>query len=137
MPIDTNMLMYMLAGPAAALSPEGSAGQAIGQMTQGAIQTQNYSKMLQAMLAGGGKMNMDKENMSFKVPTGFFKGKEDEVSKLGIQRPDFANLPGGGGGGVPAPAAQPALPASNVGVRMSPQGGQYNPFLMLSQISVV
>lgn len=130
MAIDTNMLMYMLAGTGAALSPEGSAGQAIGQMTQGAIQTQNYSKMLQQMLAGGGKMNMDKDNMSFKVPTGFFKGKEDEVSKLGVQPPDFANLPGGGGGGVPAPAAQPALPASNVGVPMSPQGGALNPFLL-------
>ena len=129
MTLDTNMLMYMLAGTGAALSPEGSAGQAIGQMTQGAIQTQNYSKMLQQMLAGGGKMNMDKDNMSFKVPTGFFKGKESEVSTLaGVQRPDFAGLPGGGG--VPAPVAQPTLPASNVGVPMTPQGGALNPFLL-------
>jgi len=129
MALDTNMLMYMLAGTGAAVGGEGSIAESVGQMTQGAIQTQNYSKMLQAMLAGGGKMNMDKENMSFKVPTGFFKGSEKEMSGLaGVQTPDFAGLPGGGG--VPAPVAQPALPASNMGVPMSPQGGALNPFLL-------
>jgi len=125
MALDTNMLMYMLAGTGAQLGGEGSTAQAVGQMTQGAIQTQNYSKMLQAMLAGGGKMNMDKENMSFKVPTGFFKGGGEKGLQLpgaaeGLER--IQNITPGGG--------TTPLPANNVGTPMTPQGGALNPFLL-------
>lgn len=97
--MNTNMLAYFLAGTGAAIGGEGSAASAIGGMTQGAISTQNYAKMLQAMIAGGGKLNMDKDNVNIKAPASFFGEGETKGMQLPSAESQLKRIEGMTSGG--------------------------------------
>ena len=110
---DKDLLLYFLSGMGRSLSEEGSTADVIGGMTQQQIRAKSQMKLIQQLLAGGGKLNMDKEKMNISAPMSAFKGGGME---------DFDPLGGGGemGGGMtmaPTPTPQPeGQPASGYGV---------------------
>ena len=77
--LNNNLLLYFLAGAGRAIGGQGSVGDVLGQGVQQQIGAESqskvnaqYMKMLQGMLAGGGKINMDKDNINIKAPIGAF-----------------------------------------------------------------
>ena len=77
--LNNNLLLYFLAGAGRAVGGQGSVGDVLGQGVQQQIGAESqskvnaqYMKMLQGMLAGGGKINMDKDNINIKAPIGAF-----------------------------------------------------------------
>jgi len=77
--LNNNLLLYFLAGAGRGIGGQGSVGDVLGQGVQQQIGAESqskvnaqYMKMLQGMLAGGGKINMDKDNINIKAPIGAF-----------------------------------------------------------------
>ena len=98
---DMDLLMYFLSGAGKSLSEEGSLADVMGGMTQQQIRAKSQMKLIQQLLAGGGKLNMDKEKMNISAPMSAFKGGGME---------DFDPMGGGevpGGGMTMAPTPTP------------------------------
>ena len=78
-PLENKLLLQYLAGVGGAMSAGEPIGPAVAGITQQNISAQNFVKMMKTLLAGGGKLNLDKENLSFKAPMSVF----GEGTKMG------------------------------------------------------
>jgi len=58
----------------AMLGGEGSVASGLNQLNQANFSSQNFNNMLKQMLAGGGKMSVDKDNFSLKAPSNAMAG---------------------------------------------------------------
>jgi len=90
--LDMNLLMKYLSGAGAALSQGQQVAPALDLITQGQIKkeeaiatNENYMKMLQTILAGGGKINLDGENTNIKAPSKMFGGLGSELGATGLE----------------------------------------------------
>jgi len=107
-----DFLTMLLAGAGASLSP-GSAP--VANMVVGQMATKNYGKMISDLLAGGGKLSADAENVSIKAPTNAFAGMlgtgnpssytpsnqglptlQQRMGGAGVQTPTNVSAPGQG-----------------------------------------
>jgi len=98
--LSNNLFLSFLSGAGASLAGPDSAAAGINSMNQqffGAKsmekKNQQYMKMLQDMLAGGGKINMDKDNFNIKAPTSLLKG--DQTPSLLNPTPDSPSIRSG------------------------------------------
>ena len=80
------IVQYYMAGAGGAMGGEGSVAQAIGSGVQQSIAAQQkhklnmqYMQMLKDILAGGGKINVDRDNVSIKSPANIF-GSPSELA---------------------------------------------------------
>ena len=74
-------------------------GANINAVTQQNIAAQNYAKLLKNMLAGGGKLTLDKDNINIKAPVGALQGggQTGSTSSVpGAEMPNERSLVGGG-----------------------------------------
>ena len=106
---DKDLLLYFLSGAGRSLSEEGSTADVIGGMTQQHIRAKSQMALIKQLLAGGGKLNMDKENISLKAPVSAFKGGGmDDTGISAMEDP---------GGLSPSPQPTPTgQPVSGYGV---------------------
>lgn len=81
--LENKLFLQYLAGAGSAISAGEPVGPALSGITQQNISAQNYMKLLKQLLAGGGKINLDKENINIKAPVSAFGG-EGETSKMGV-----------------------------------------------------
>ena len=96
------LFLQYLSGAGGAMSAGQPIGPALNQATQQNITAQSYkaqqgefSKMFQAILAGGGKINLDKENVSIKAPKAAFNapgGGGTELAQEGSQQPGGSGI---------------------------------------------
>ena len=75
------LILQLMSSMGASLDPEGPAGK-LNQMNQQWIQTQNYRKMMQKMLAGGGKVTMDGKGTTINIPTSALSTEEGGGSSM-------------------------------------------------------
>jgi hypothetical protein len=67
-------------------------GAAVGKVTSQQIQNQNYVKMLQKLLAGGGKIQADSQNVTIKAPVGAFGQNQQASDPVGATMSAPKNL---------------------------------------------
>ena len=106
--LNNNLLLYFLAGAGRGIGGQGSVGDVLGQGVQQQIGAESqskvnaqYMKMLQGMLAGGGKITMDKENVNIKAPVGALNnnsGGQTPSMSSGTSALATSTNPGIGGG---------------------------------------
>ena len=73
--LQNQMFLQYLSGAGGAMSAGQPVGPALNDITQGNIKAQNYTALLKKLLAGGGKMSMDKDNFSMKAPVAALSSK--------------------------------------------------------------
>jgi len=80
-------------------------GANVGKVTEQNIASQNYAKLLRTLLSNGGKVSMDKDNVSIKAPSSAFQGVElDPGTGLPTQLPgDAPNQGAAATGGQTSP----------------------------------
>jgi hypothetical protein len=105
-----------MAGTGASLNP---ATAPISNMITGQIQSKNYANLLRQMLAGGGKLSMDAENVNIKAPVSALG--QGGFGGLGIGNPG-SYIPGGTKTNTtnisaPASAAGISQPVSQTGMQ--------------------
>ena len=136
-----DFLTMLLAGAGASLSPGGAP---VANMVVGQMATKNYGKMISDLLAGGGKLSADAENVSIKAPTNAFAGMlgtgnpssytpsnqglptlQQRMGGAGVQTPANVNVPGQRAGTATGGLAQllPLLLGGGVNPTSSPLAG--------------
>ena len=109
--MENNLLLQYMSGAGAELAGPGSFAAGLNKMTQQNIAAQsmhktnqNYIQMLKEMLNKGGKINLDKDNISIKAPANMFGGSESSGGPGGgVDHRMMAGLLGGSsgpGGGI-------------------------------------
>jgi hypothetical protein len=78
-PLENNLMLQYISGAGSAIGGPGSFADSLNKMTQQNIAAQSmhktnqsYIKMLRDMLGKGGKINLDKDNISIKAPANMF-----------------------------------------------------------------
>lgn len=72
--LENKLLLQYMAAAGQDIGQGQPIGSNVNAVTQSNIAAQNYAKLLKQLLEGGGKLNMDKENISLKAPIGAFRG---------------------------------------------------------------
>lgn len=125
--IDPNMLSYFMGAAGKAISPEGTFGDVMGSAAMGMAgkkmteadnqkRTNNFAKLLQGALAGGGKFSMDSEGFNLKAPHSAVQDQGGNPLDLGkmISMSMLGGLDGSGGSTVtPTTPATPQVGAPN------------------------
>lgn len=78
------LFLQYLAGAGGAISQGKPAGGALADITQQNISSTQYMKLLQKMLAGGGKMTIDKDNFNIKAPSAVLAGDDETGMTMGL-----------------------------------------------------
>ncbi len=104
---DLNTLLYFLSGTGRGFGGQGGVGDIIGGMTQQHIRAKSQMEFIKQLLSGGGKVNLDRDNVSIKAPVSAFGGKGMEDFD-----PRGVDVMSGGTGLTPSPVATPAVPGA-------------------------
>jgi hypothetical protein len=128
--LENKLLLQYLAAAGQDIGQGQPIGSNVNAVTQSNIAAQNYAKLLKQLLEGGGKVNMDKENVSIKAPVGAFGGPSAK-NLAGIT----GQLDTTGGANLTTPtattaAAEPELQKSQtdlLGVLLGGNVGALNP----------
>ncbi len=72
---DLNTLLYFLSGAGRGFGGQGGVGDIIGGMTQQHIRARSQMDFIKQLLSGGGKVNLDRDNVSIKAPVSAFGGE--------------------------------------------------------------
>lgn len=125
--IDPNMLSYFMGAAGKAISPEGTFGDVVGSAAMGMAgkkmdeasaqkRTNNFAKLLQGALAGGGKFSMDSEGFNLKAPHSAMKDQGGSPLDLG-KMISMSMLGAFDGSNTPAASTtlqQPTMPNAGV-----------------------